>query len=319
MLARLEGISATAAALELGCSRRTIYRDLEALQSEGFTVYADAEGNGGRWRLLHDGAPVEAIPFTHDELSALWLARELLESLDGTPLADGARSALDKLRASLRPRDRARLERIQRILAATGVSRHPGTTTSTAALQSAAEARRTVSIGYRSLAGRASNRHFDPYFLWLDPATATLYTAGWDHQRRAVIVLSIDRIVEVTPTLQRFDPIAGWDARAFLAESFAAFHGPATEVRLCFTGPAARLVAERRWHPSQKLLPRADSLELALRIPLSPGLRAWVLSWTPDVRVLAPTDLAQQVRDALTQGMQAFSPGPVRAGRAARR
>ena len=106
MLVRPEGVTATQAGRELGCSRRTIYRDLEALQAEGFSVYSDADGQGGRWRLGRE----EAVPFTHDELAALWIAHDSLARLKGTALAKGARTALDKLRASLSRDERRRLE-----------------------------------------------------------------------------------------------------------------------------------------------------------------------------------------------------------------
>jgi len=37
------------------------------------------------------------LPFTHEDLTALWLARDALEALDGTVFALGARSLLEKV------------------------------------------------------------------------------------------------------------------------------------------------------------------------------------------------------------------------------
>lgn len=63
------------------------------------------------------------------------------------------------------------------------------------------------------------------------------------------------------------------------------FRGAASVVRLAFAGRAARLVTERTWHASQTVARRPDGrVELTMRVPLSPGLRGWILSWVPELK-----------------------------------
>jgi proteasome accessory factor B len=296
------------AADQLECTRRTIYRDLDVLQTLGYPLLSDADADDGgvRWRVLDGFRRQHRLPFTHEELTALWLAREALEALDGTAFALGARSLLEKVRETLSDEVRRRLERAQETLAVGhGGRRRRGRAAIVDALRRAAEERRSVELSYASLDGRRSRRVVDPYLLWLDPMASGLYVTGYDHDRSEIRTFHVDRIRDLARTQRRFEVVDGWDARRHLADSFAGFRGPLSTVRLGFTGRAARLVSERVWHPSQTIATRADgAVELTMRVPLSPGLRGWVLSWVPEVEVLGPGELARDVAAALEAGVR---------------
>ncbi|MFN8549455.1 MAG: WYL domain-containing protein [Candidatus Eisenbacteria bacterium] len=314
LVARPTGVSVAEAAERLECTRRTIYRDLEALQAAGYPLHSDGEDGTARWRLIEQFRRQHRLPFTHEELTALWMAREALEALDGTLFAHGARSLLEKVRETLSDDVRRRLDRTQEVLAVSAPGRRSsGHAAVVDALRRAAEERCSVELSYASLAGRRSRRLVDPYLLWLDPTGAGLYLTGFDHDRSEVRTFLVGRIRDLVRTGHRFYAAAGWDAQRHLAESFAAFRGRAATVRLAFSGRAARLVAERQWHQSQAIVPRPDGrVELTMRVPLSPGLRGWVLSWVPEVEVLAPVELAREVGEALEVGL-------LEVGRGARR
>jgi predicted DNA-binding transcriptional regulator YafY len=74
--------------------------------------------------------------------------------------------------------------------------------------------------------------------------------------------------------------------------------GPeASEVVLNFRDWAARVAAERTWHPSQKLRQRADkTVELKLRVAITPEFERWLWSWGNAVEVLRPLDLRDRVK-----------------------
>jgi proteasome accessory factor B len=200
---------------------------------------------------------------------------------------------------------RERLERARETLAvAAPARRYAGRAPVADALRRAAEERRTVEVVYEPLDGGRGRRLLDPYLIWFDPVGSALYVAGWAHDRREVRTFLVDRIRQVLATGRTFERAAGWDARAYLGEAFATFRGRAQDVRLHFSGRAARLVAERTWHPSQTARPRpGGQLELAMRVPLSPAFTGWVLSWMPEVRALAPLSLVRSVHDALVRGL----------------
>ena len=308
LLQRPQGVSPSEDSKELGCTVRTLYRDLHALEEVGYPLYAEPDGERQRWRLVAGFRHQHALPFNHDELTALWMAREALAALGGTAFAAGARSVVEKVRATLTDDVRRRLDRAQNALAVSGPARRYGGRAAIAdTLRRGAEEHRTVELTYASLAGRRSRRFVDPYVLWVDPTAAALYVTGFDHDRREVRTFLVDRAGAASLTARTFEPITGWDARAHLAASFAAFGGPAVAVRLKFTGRAARLVEERVWHPSQTVAARPDGVvELSMRVPQSPGLRAWVLSWVPEVEVVSPGGLGREVVAALEAGLLAM-------------
>lgn len=304
MIAQGGGVSIDDATRALGCTRRTLYRDLAMLQEVGYPLYSEADGDGvTRWRLVDGFRQQHAMVFSHEELVALWMARGALSGLDGTVFTDGARSLLEKLHAAVPREVRERLDRSRAVLAACAASsRYAGRAAVIETIRRAAEDHRTVRLTYGSLGGRRSRRLVDPYVLWFDPARAALYFAGWAHDRQAVRTFLLDRVATADPTAARFAVAPGWDAQRALAESFAGFQGRAEPVRLRFHGRAARLAAERRWHPSQRLRELPDGgVELAMRVPVSPGLRGWVLSWLPEVEVLEPGKLAAAVERAVAE------------------
>ena len=101
LVGRPQGVSIAEAADLLECMRRTVYRDLEALQASGYPLRSEPEDGGVRWRLMERFRRQHRLPLTHEELAALWVARESFQALDATVFAFGARSLLDKVREAL--------------------------------------------------------------------------------------------------------------------------------------------------------------------------------------------------------------------------
>jgi hypothetical protein len=93
---------------------------------------------------------------------------------------------------------------------------------------------------------------------------------------------------------------AGFDAQAFVAESFNGYHeGDVVTVRVRFEAQVARVIRERSWHPSQQLaeLP-GGALEVSFRTAGPTGVLHWSNSFVPHSRVLEPAYLAARQREA---------------------
>ncbi len=87
---------------ELGCVRRTIYRDLDALMYAGFPVVSERRGGHVYYSFL-DSFRLGDVPFTPDEILALAFGEDLLRTLEGTVFHDSIQSAFAKIRAGLGP------------------------------------------------------------------------------------------------------------------------------------------------------------------------------------------------------------------------
>ncbi len=99
-------------AARLECSRRTVLRDLATLRERGWPIRSDTGPGGGVF--LDRDRGVTAIHLSADELASLWLAARLSASMSPMPWFGAARSALDKILASVPLERQRRLRRIVR-------------------------------------------------------------------------------------------------------------------------------------------------------------------------------------------------------------
>jgi predicted DNA-binding transcriptional regulator YafY len=101
LLQKRHTMSARELAEELGVSRRSIYRDIDALALIGIPVYAE-QGSEGGYRLVEDYR-TSLSGLTRDELSAL-LALSFPEPLTDLEIGQKIKTALLKLYANVPPR-----------------------------------------------------------------------------------------------------------------------------------------------------------------------------------------------------------------------
>jgi predicted DNA-binding transcriptional regulator YafY len=113
------GASIDALSKELEVTTRTIRRDLAALQEAGFALYDERDEDGRvSWRL--DGQVLKGLDtgFTLSELCALYLSRNILEAVAGTPFQRDLTNAFERLAKLLSPRMRQFLDRLPSVLVA---------------------------------------------------------------------------------------------------------------------------------------------------------------------------------------------------------
>ena len=109
--------------------------------------------------------------------------------------------------------------------------------------------------------------------------------------------------VEGTGAIFRRAP--DFDARAYAREAFGITRGEKTlRVRLLFEPKLAVYLMERVWHPTQTFIRRpAGRVEMRLETTGRQELIRWVLSWMPDVQVLAPKSLRDRIEEKLRDGL----------------
>lgn len=305
------GVGLEALASDLECTKRTVYRDLDALSLAGFPLTSEKRDGRVFYRLV-ETFRVGDVPFTPDELLALAFGEDLLRTLDGTVFHESVRSALAKIRASLSPAMTdylARLGQSFRVL--------PGPHKSYArfrdtirALSDAVLAREAVRIRYRTGGtGEASAREVDPYRVWY--RSGGLYVVGLDHRSGEVRTFAVDRIASLSRTRRTFAVRADFDFDAYVGSSFGVVHEPATTVRIRFEKGWAPYVEERTWHPSQTLLRHADgSIELSMEVGGASELRSWVLSFGAGAEVIEPASLRSDVARELSAACARYAAQP---------
>jgi predicted DNA-binding transcriptional regulator YafY len=304
------GVGLDALADDLGCVRRTVYRDLDALQYAGFPVVSERREGRVVYRFL-DTFGLGDVPFTTDEVLALAFGEDLLRPLEGTVFHDSIRSALHKIRVALGPEVGAFVERLGesfRVLPGPH-KRYARYREVIQVLNEAVLGRRTVRMGYRTgRTGQLSTRLLDPYRIWY--RSGGLYVIGHDHRSGEVRTFAVDRIREAAPTEARFAIPASFDFDAYTASSFGVVAEPALRVRIRFEPRFALYVEERQWHPSQKVERLPDgAVELTLEVGGLDELQSWVLSFGSGARVLEPAELRSAVEAELARALTRYEEG----------
>ncbi len=283
---------------EVGCSRRTVWRDLAVLQAAGFPLTTEQDGRESRYRLIEGARGAPPVPLSLTELMSLHLGRHLLVPLRGTPVGEAIHSGLGKISATLGPAAKAFLDRLDRSVSArTSQSKdYSHASEVLRLLQQALQEHRTVEAEYHSFGRDAfSHRRLDPLHLWYQQGG--MYLAAYCHTRRQVLTFALERFRQVRVTIDAFLPPPDFNLDRYLESSFGPFRGEPVRVLLRFSRQVARYVAERNWHPSQALSPLlTGELEMILRVPVSPELRRWILGYGKDVEVLEPKALREDIR-----------------------
>ncbi len=307
------GIGLGELAEDLECTRRTVYRDLDALMMVGFPVVSERREGRVRYRFL-ESFDLGDVPFTPDEVLALAFGADLLRVLEGTVFHDSIRSALDKIRAGLSQELQGYLHRLGdafRVLPGPHKRYHAYRET-IECLSQAVLGRRTVRIRYRTGAtGRVGRRDLDPYRVWY--RATGLYVVGHDHRSREIRTFAVDRIERIEILDRRFEVDPGFDFDRWVAGSFGVITEPAARVRLRFDRRWASYVAEHEWHPSQRARRLAGGeLELELAVGPTSELRSWILSFGEGVVVLEPESLRREVVEGLRRALGRYAEGGAR-------
>jgi len=308
------GVGLDECAAELECNRRTVYRDLDALQYAGFPVTSEKRDGRVFYRLLESFELGEA-PFTPDELLALAFGEDLLKSLAGTVFHDSIHSALAKIRTSLGPELQAFLARLResfRVLPGPH-KRYTEASETIRTLNEAVLDRTTVRIAYTTgRTGETHERELDPYRVWY--RSGALYVIGHDHKSGEVRTFAVDRIGSARLLDAHFVVPADFDFEARTASAFGVVADPAEPVRIRFDPRWARYVQEHEWHPSQRFETTPDGgVELAMDVGIGDELRGWVLSFGAGAEVLSPASLRDEVAAELARAGERYAEARPRA------
>ena len=165
------------------------------------------------------------------------------------------------------------------------------------------ERRETIKARYQTFDGRESDYRLHPYHLLAYHGNWYLLAHNLEKDRMATFALSRFRQVEGTGETFRRAP--DFDANAYAREAFGITRGEKTlRVRLLFEPKLAVYIMERDWHPSQQFTRRPDGrVEMRMETTGRQELTRWVLSWMPDVRVLAPKSLKARIEEKLRDGL----------------
>lgn len=290
----------------LRATRRTIYRDIEALGAAGiFLNKAPLASREIRYKLPQEYRFIKTS-FDENELFSLFFAKNLLKPLDGTAFAKGMHSALDKI-YKLLPSD---VQNYCFFTESFFVFKQPFTKSyreyedNIKRLKEAILQDRKCEIEYRK-EDHSDVHVIHPYFVtYVD---GLLYVVAHSERRQDRRTFRLDRITRLKMLVEKFQRPEDFRSENFNAErqlgrSFKIYNDEnAAQVEIEFSREIASYVRDRTWHATQKFREgRQGRLILSMEIPVNPELVSWILSFGSQARVLKPPELSRQISETLS-------------------
>jgi predicted DNA-binding transcriptional regulator YafY len=302
-----QGVRIDEIARRVGMSKRTVYRDLVALERElEVPVWNDGHGT---WGVQGHGF-LPPLKLTLDEAMAVVVAARLMTRYADTYDPDLA-GAFGKLEEGLPGPLRQHVERTLSVLAARPTdetyARHVHL------LTRAWAERRTVRFTYAPARYEGDRQPREarvrPYLLEPSVQTHALYLLGWDETRDAIRTFKVDRIADLAVTGETFEEPATDALAAALGRAWDIIADqPPVDVVLRFAAGVAARVGETIWHPSQRTESSADgSLVWRATVAGTIEIKLWILSWGADVEVLEPAELRAEVADVLRRASERYA------------
>ena len=290
---------------ECGVTRRTVYRDLDAIRDAGYPLVSEHEEGGQTvYRFITGFKKIPPITFSLEELMTLYLCRGQLGFLRGTPFQDDLDAIFNRIHSSLPPRSVAHLERI----AETVSPKFQGERDYAAKQNLLKELRRALLYQYRikltyTPARRTTeNYEFDPYTLLF--YEGALYLGGYAHNRNALRLFLVDRIEQAEVLKDRFDVPDDFSVNDLTGSAFGLIDEGEFTVKVRFSAEISHLIRERTWHHSQQMSCEEDgSVTLSFVASGEKEILSWLYSYLPHVQLLKPEELRTRFYSGLEQGL----------------
>lgn len=194
--ARREAVTADELAAEMQIGVRTIYRDVADLRTSGVPIVGEA----GVGYLLRREYVLRPLMFDVEELEALALGAQIVDSWGDTELARSARQAMDKITAVL-PDDLA-ADAVQRAAYACASRKKTDLLVDLSALRHAIRSRHWIEMDYTSESGTTSSRKVRPLCVVFIAPVWLL--AAWCELRQDFREFRVDRIQKMTVRAEQF-------------------------------------------------------------------------------------------------------------------
>jgi len=289
-------------AKELEVTAKTIQRDITFMRDRlQLPLEYDDQSHG--YRYTSDVSAFPVFEVSAKELAGLFLARQALESIRGTQLEQTMRDVFARLTRAMEGQVNFAWSDLDRAL-----SRKPAGATKTdlqlfGKLAEAVLHRREVEFNYRKLgSNKPEKRKIQSYHL--GEVDHCWYLIGHDIARQGLRTFAFPRIRAAKASKGTFEVPDDFNGSAYLGTSFGIWIDPERpdfkqEVRIELNGYAARIVQERRWHPSQQvtaLNATGSRVEVRFEIGRLEEMVRWTLSWGSQAKVQEPKELRDQVR-----------------------
>jgi predicted DNA-binding transcriptional regulator YafY len=272
-------------------SKRTIYRDIEALCEAGVPLVA-IPGQG--YSLMH-GYFLPPLSFTTEEATMLLLGSDFIAQNVDAQYRQAAQSAMRKIGSVLPEQLRDEVKYLQNNirLISVGAPHHSTEQAKLQQLRRAIIERTTVRFYYyaRHSQQTATLREADPYSLVY--IYNSWHLTAYCHLRQEIRNFRFERIEELELLSTNFQRPSNQPTANFLG---CRGDGRLLRIRALFAREIMRWVQESRSYYVTDEEETPDGLLVTLTVRREEEVLQWLLSWGRHVRILEPESLRSRLR-----------------------
>ena len=298
LLESRRGLTLDELAEEYDVDRRTIHRDLSAVEQAGYSLTTEWSDGKKVYSFLAKSRNLPPITFTLPQLMSLYLLRSLGAHLVGTPFHADIDELFKSIHSVLPDRHAAHLERIARysLPLLHGARDYSSSAAFVDDLRKALLQQYRIRLQYAKKAKAAVEEYeVDPYTLVFHKGG--IYLLGNAHNRSGMRLFALERIRGVEVTRQRFEIPDSYQPEAHFSSAFGLVSDTPHQVRVRFSAEIAHTVKDRLWMPGQKVSTDSDgrvTVEFAAAGQME--LVSWILSYGIHAEVLEPPELRKEVK-----------------------
>jgi proteasome accessory factor B len=290
------GITISELADEFGVTKRTLYRDLKALEEAGYPILSEAINGTTYWKFEPSFKGISPVTFTLNELMARYFSRKLIVSPGKSPFSTELESAFKKIETVLPAKHIARLEKIEEMFtplvkASKKIDLSKGIFET---VQWALLNQNVLKLEYKPRKGnRAFPFEVHPYSLLFYKGEFYILCFVLSKGLR---YFALEGIKKAERMKERFDIPEEFSMSEFLKVPFGLFHGKPITVKVVFDKELSDYIQRRTWHPSQKIKQLKDGrILLSMTASGKEEIKAWVLSFGSNAEVLSPKFLMEEI------------------------
>lgn len=288
---------------DMGISRRTFFddlNDLDELVSEyGVEILRLNEGRKKYYRYSENGFSLFTKGFTEDELVSLRETVQTLKRFKGLPSFHWMTTMVDKLEDKLTLKSSA-----QNILSYEENSGYVGIDW----LKDCFDAiinQQPLKIVYRNFDDKTFTWTIHPYYI--KQYNSRWFLIGFNPEFNSFSHIPLDRIDEIEPIHIDYIPNTTTDFEKYFDNviGVTVADAPVQEIKLRFSQKRLQYVLTKPIHKSQKCS-EPDNGVISLKLIPNRELESLILSFGPDVEVLEPQSLRNQIQEKVKESFSHY-------------
>lgn len=296
---------------ECDVDRRTIHRDLNAVEEAGYTLTSDWQEGKKVYSFLTRSRSIPPITFTLNQLMSLYLLRSLGVYLSGTPFQPEVEELFRTITSVLPDRYVAHLERIARVSLPVlhGARDYRVAAAHLEGVQRALLHQYRLRLMYaKQRLNEAEEYQVDPYTLVFHKEG--IYLLGYAHNRAGMRLFALERIRGAEVTRQRFEMPTGYEPESHFKSAFGLVVDASMRVRVRFAPDIAHTIQERVWMPGQQLTTDSEGrVTIEFEAAGEREIASWILSYGAHAEVLEPPELRRELKRQVSSMHQYYHSG----------